>query len=69
MAHEFPMVMVDIFCTHCGNRTMIDAQTRDRITLLVKILLRDYLQLCEDVAAMRCVDCGGPMDLKIVAAE
>jgi DNA-directed RNA polymerase subunit RPC12/RpoP len=69
MTTKLPLVYVSIFCTHCGNRTMVDANTGERITLQIKVVLRDYPQLCEDVAAMRCTDCGGPMDLKVLDAS
>ena len=66
MATRLSLVSVSIFCTHCGNRTMLDAHTGDRITLNVRVVARDYPQLCEDVASMRCTDCAGPMDVKVL---
>jgi hypothetical protein len=60
------LINVRIFCTHCGDHAVTDQITGRRVDMIAKLGATDLADLERDVAGLRCVECEGPMDVKVL---
>ena len=61
-----PLIHVQIFCTHCGDHAVTDHVTSRRVDMVAQLGATDLADLEHNVASLRCVECEGPMDVKVL---
>jgi hypothetical protein len=61
-----PLIAVQIFCTHCGDHAVTDHITGRCVDMVANLHATDLADLEHNVASLRCVECEGPMDVKIL---
>ena len=61
-----PLISVRIFCTHCGGHAVTDHITGRRVDMIAQLGAADLADLEHNVASLRCVECEGPMDVKVL---
>jgi hypothetical protein len=60
------LISVRIFCTHCGDHTVTDHVTGRRVDMVAQLGATDLADVEQNVASLRCVECDGPMDVKVL---
>ena len=65
---EPALIHIRIFCTHCGGHSVTDNITGRRVDMVAKLVETDFVDLEFHVASLRCVECEGPMDVKVLDA-
>ena len=61
-----PLISIEIFCTHCGDHAVTDNVTGRRVDMTAKLHASELADLEHNVASLRCVECDGPMDVKVL---
>jgi len=61
-----PLISVQIFCTHCGDHAVTDHITGRRVDMIAQLEATELADLEHNVASLRCVECEGPMDVKVL---
>jgi hypothetical protein len=64
-----PLISIQIFCTHCGDHAVTDNVTGRRTDMIAHLAATDLADLEHNVASLRCVECEGPMDVKVLDAD
>ena len=60
------LISVRIFCTHCGDHAVTDHVTGRRVDMIAQLGATDLADLEHNVASLRCAECEGPMDVKVL---
>jgi hypothetical protein len=60
------LIHVRIFCTHCGDHAVTDQITGRRVDMIAQLGATDLADLEHNVASLRCTECDGPMDVKVL---
>jgi hypothetical protein len=60
------LIHVQIFCTHCGDHAVTDQITGRRVDMNAQLGATDLADLEHNVAGLRCAECDGPMDVKVL---
>jgi hypothetical protein len=60
------LIHVRVFCTHCGDHSVTDLITGRRVDMIAKLVPTDLVDLEDHLASLRCVECEGPMDVKVL---
>lgn len=60
------LISVRIFCTHCGDHAVTDQVTGRRVDMIAQLGATELADLEHNVAGLRCVECEGPMDVKVL---
>jgi hypothetical protein len=60
------LISVQIFCTHCGDHAVTDHITGRRVDMTAQLDTTDLANLEHDTASLRCVECEGPMDVRVL---
>ncbi|HEY2164223.1 MAG TPA: hypothetical protein VGH04_09545 [Gemmatimonadaceae bacterium] len=63
---EPAFIHVRLFCTHCGGHSVTDQITGRRVDMIAKLVATDLVELEDHLASLRCVECEGPMDVKVL---
>jgi hypothetical protein len=63
---EPAFIRVRVFCTHCGDHSVTDQITGRRVDMIAKLVATDLVELENHLASLRCVECEGPMDVKVL---
>jgi hypothetical protein len=63
---EPSLIHIRIFCTHCGDHSVTDHITGRRVDMIAKLVATDLVDLEHHMASLRCVECEGPMDVKVL---
>lgn len=61
-----PLISIQIFCTHCGDHAVTDHITGRRVDMVAQLGADDLSDLEHNVAGLRCDECQGPMDVKVL---
>jgi hypothetical protein len=64
-----PLISIEIFCTHCGDHAVTDNVTGRRVDMTAKLHASELADLEHNVASLRCVECDGPMDVKVLDVD
>jgi hypothetical protein len=60
------LLSVQIFCTHCGDHVVTDQVTGRRVDMIAQLDATELGDLEHNVAGLRCVECEGPMDVRVL---
>jgi hypothetical protein len=60
------LIHVQIFCTHCGDHVVTDQVTGRRVDMIAQLDASELTDLEHSVASLRCVECEGPMDVRVL---
>ena len=63
------LLYIQIFCTHCGDHAVTDHVTGRRVDMIAKLDASELGDLEHNVASLRCVECEGPMDVRVLDAR
>jgi len=63
------LIDIRIFCTHCGGHSVTDQITGRRVDMIAKLVATDLVDLEHHMASLRCVECEGPMDVKVLDGD
>jgi len=69
VSERAPVISIQIFCTHCGDHGVTDNVTGRRVDMTANLNATDLTDLQHSVASLRCVECEGPMDVKVLDAD
>lgn len=61
------LISVQIFCTHCGDHAVTDHVTGRRVDMNAQLDATELADLEHNVAGLRCAECEGPMDVKVLS--
>jgi hypothetical protein len=60
------LIHVQIFCTHCGDHAVTDHVTGRSVDMIAQLDAAELADLEHSVASLRCVECEGPMDVRVL---
>jgi hypothetical protein len=69
VSERSPLISIQIFCAHCGDHAVTDNITGRRVDMTAKLHATELADLEHNVASLRCVECEGPMDVKVLDAD
>ena len=69
VSERLTLISIQIFCTHCGDHGVTDNVTGRRVDMNAKLHATELPDLQHNVASLRCIECEGPMDVKVLDAE
>ena len=58
------LVLILIYCTLCGNRSMRNVETGRQSDMLLRVSRAELARMRSELPHTTCVLCGSPMDVK-----